>query len=135
MAKSNTSKGRANLFEATKEEVNDAIVTPPSSSTKRTKTPTVNAICPDVTKDESRQEFFIPISGFIWLYPEEVQVVNHPIFQRLGNIYQLGQTYLVYRGATHTRMEHVLGTLHMTHRMIASMKYTHKKSLLRKEIT
>jgi hypothetical protein len=27
-----------------------------------------------------RQEFFIPVSGFVWLYPEEVQVVNHPTF-------------------------------------------------------
>src|SRR5437867_8829028 len=34
----------------------------------------------------SRQEFFIPVSGFTWLYPEEVQVVNHPSFQRLGRV-------------------------------------------------
>ena len=33
------------------------------------------------TKAE-RQEFFLPLSGFVWLYPEEVQVVDHPAFQR-----------------------------------------------------
>lgn len=81
------------------------------------------------TPKESRQEFFIPISGFVWLYPEEIEVVNHPMFQRLGNIYQLGQTYLVYRGATHKRIEHAIGTLHIAHRIIASIKYTHKKAL------
>lgn len=90
-------------------------------------------IYPQSTLAEERQEFFIPISGFIWLYPEEIEIVNHPMFQRLGNIYQLGQTYLVYRGATHKRIEHVLGTLHMVHRIIASIKYTYKKSLVRKE--
>lgn len=88
---------------------------------------------PRQTAKAERQEFFIPISGFIWLYPEEVEIVNHPMFQRLGNVYQLGQTYLVYRGATHKRIEHVLGTLHMVHRIIAAIRYTYKKSLLRKE--
>ncbi len=48
----------------------------------------------------TRQEFFLPISGFVWLYPEEVEVVDHPAFQRLSRINQLGQSYLVFRGAT-----------------------------------
>ena len=30
-----------------------------------------------------RQEFFIPVFGFVWLYPEEVQVLNHPAVQSL----------------------------------------------------
>lgn len=81
------------------------------------------------TTEEERQEFFLPISGFIWLFPEEVEVVNHPIFQRLGYIYQLGQTFLVYRGATHKRIEHVLGTVHMVQRMISAVRYSYKKSL------
>ena len=41
---------------------------------------------------EQRQEFFLQVNGFVWLYPEEVQVADHPTFQRLGRIYQLGQT-------------------------------------------
>ena len=36
-----------------------------------------------------RQEFFLPVTGFVWLLPEEVAVVDHPAFQRLGRIYQL----------------------------------------------
>lgn len=74
------------------------------------------------TKEE-RQEFFIPVSGFVWLYPEEVSVVNHPAFQRLGNIYQLGHTFLVYRGATHKRLEHAIGTLHVVQRMIDAVNH------------
>lgn len=84
-----------------------------------------------LTKGE-RQEFFIPVSGFIWLYPEEVRVVDHPAFQRLGKIYQLGQTYLVYRGATHKRFEHALGSVHIVQRMIDALRHTHEKANLRR---
>lgn len=74
-----------------------------------------------------RQEMFLPVSGFIWLYRDEIEVVNHPTFQRLGRIYQLGQTYVVYRGATHKRLEHALGALHMVHRMIDALQNTSSK--------
>jgi HD superfamily phosphohydrolase len=80
------------------------------------------------TTKASRQEFFIPVTGFVWLYPEEVEVVNHPTFQRLGRIYQLGQTYLVYRGATHKRLEHTLGALHVVQRMIEAVRHTSEKA-------
>lgn len=36
-------------------------------------------------------------------------VVDHPAFQRLRRVRQLGPTHLVYPGATHTRFEHSLG--------------------------
>jgi hypothetical protein len=78
------------------------------------------------TKAE-RQEMFIPVSGFVWLYPEEVKVINHPVFQRLGRIYQLGQTYLLYRGATHKRLEHSIGTMHMVQKMIDAVSHTCEK--------
>jgi HD superfamily phosphohydrolase len=79
------------------------------------------------TKAE-RQEFFVPVSGFVWLYPEEVEVVNHPAFQRLARVYQLGQTYVVYRGATHKRIEHALGTVHIVQRMIEAVQHNSEKS-------
>lgn len=81
--------------------------------------------------DADRQEIFLPISGFVWLYPEEIEVIDHPAFQRLGRIYQLGQTYLVYRGATHKRLEHALGALHMVQRMINAVAHTSRKALRR----
>lgn len=68
------------------------------------------------------QEFFIPIHGLVRLHTDELPIVNHPAFQHLGYVYQLGQTYLVYRGATHTRFEHALGTRHVVDMMIEALK-------------
>lgn len=67
------------------------------------------------------QEFFIPVHGFVRLTPPEVKIVDHPAFQRLGEIFQLGQTHLVYRGATHQRFEHSLGAVHVAETMISSL--------------
>jgi HD superfamily phosphohydrolase len=80
----------------------------------------------DISKAE-RQEFFLPVSGFVWLLDEEVAVVDHPAFQRLARIYQLGQAYVVYRGATHKRLEHVLGAVHIVQRMISAVDRNSKK--------
>jgi HD superfamily phosphohydrolase len=82
------------------------------------------------TGKEQRQEFFLPVSGFVWLYPEEVRVVDHPTFQRLGRINQLGQTYVVYRGATHKRIEHSLGAVHVAQRMIEAVEHNGRKNQL-----
>jgi HD superfamily phosphohydrolase len=85
---------------------------PPESSTDR------HSASADRVPIEDRQEFYLPVHGFIWLYPEEVQIVDHPAFQRLRGVYQLGQAHLVYPGATHRRFEHCLGAVHVVHRMI-----------------
>jgi HD superfamily phosphohydrolase len=82
------------------------------------------------TKAE-RQEFFLPVTGFVWFYPEEVQVINHPAFQRLGRINQLGQAHLVFRGATHKRIEHVLGTVGVVQQMISAVHFNAEKSRAR----
>lgn len=79
------------------------------------------------TSKAERQETFLPVSGFVWFFPEEIKVIDHPMFQRLGYINQLGLTYLVYRGATHKRMEHAFGTVHMVQRMIDALEHTCKK--------
>jgi hypothetical protein len=59
------------------------------------------------------QELFIPVHGLVRLTQAEIALINHPAFQRLGNVLQLGQTHLVYRGATHKRLEHAIGTLYV----------------------
>lgn len=51
-----------------------------------------------------------PVFGFIKL-PKGLlfDIVEHPIFQRLSRIKQLGVTSVVYPGAQHTRFQHSLG--------------------------
>jgi len=45
-------------------------------------------------------------------------VLNHPWFQRLRNIKQLGLTHYVYPGALHTRFQHTLGSVFLTQQAI-----------------
>ncbi len=40
-------------------------------------------------------------------------VIDHPYFQRLGRIRQLGMASMVYPGAVHTRKQHSLGAFHL----------------------
>lgn len=48
--------------------------------------------------------------GFIsFPYESNFQLVEHPYFQRLRRIRQLGLTNFVYPGANHTRFQHALG--------------------------
>lgn len=55
-----------------------------------------------------------PVYGFISV-PDAVvlKVVDHPFFQRLRRIKQLGLTHLVYPGAINTRFHHALGATHL----------------------
>src|ERR1700693_258029 len=61
-----------------------------------------------------RKIFNDPIYGFITV-PDELtfELINHPWFQRLRRIKQLGLTNLVYPGALHTRFHHALGAMHL----------------------
>lgn len=55
-----------------------------------------------------------PVYGFINFPASKVfDIVEHPWFQRLRRIKQLGLTDLVYPGARHTRFHHVLGATHL----------------------
>lgn len=55
-----------------------------------------------------------PVYGFITI-PYEIifDIVEHPWFQRLRRIQQLGLSHLVYPGAMHTRFHHALGAMHL----------------------
>ncbi|MFC2116148.1 HD domain-containing protein [Bacteroidota bacterium] len=55
-----------------------------------------------------------PVYGFIKISSAELfDIVEHPFFQRLRRIKQLGLTNFVYPGATHTRFQHALGSYHL----------------------
>jgi uncharacterized protein len=60
-----------------------------------------------------------PIYGFITLPVGTVfELIQHPYFQRLRRIRQLGMTHLVYPGANHTRFHHALGAMHLMQQAI-----------------
>jgi HD superfamily phosphohydrolase len=55
-----------------------------------------------------------PIYGFIQVPFESVfRLIEHPYFQRMRRVRQLGLTDLVYPGAHHTRFHHALGAMHL----------------------
>ncbi len=55
-----------------------------------------------------------PIYGFVTIQDEIIDaLINHPYFQRLRRIKQLGFTNLVYPGALHTRFHHAIGAMHL----------------------
>ena len=64
-----------------------------------------------------------PVHGFITIPPGTIQeVVDHPYFQRLRRIKQLGLTDLVYPGAHHTRFHHALGAMHLMGLALETLK-------------
>jgi HD superfamily phosphohydrolase len=55
-----------------------------------------------------------PVHGFLNIPTELLyDLVQHPHFQRLRRIKQLGLAEFVYPGATHTRFHHALGAMHL----------------------
>lgn len=64
-----------------------------------------------------------PVYGFVSLpYDSIFDVVEHPYFQRLRRIKQLGLTDYVYPGAHHTRFHHALGALHLTMQALNTLR-------------
>jgi HD superfamily phosphohydrolase len=64
-----------------------------------------------------------PIYGFITLESGIIfDIIEHPFFQRLRRITQLGLSYLVYPGAYHTRFHHALGCMFLMEKAIIQIK-------------
>ena len=60
-----------------------------------------------------------PIYGFITIPSKTIfDLIEHPYFQRLRRISQLGLSYLVYPGAYHTRFHHALGAMYLMQQAI-----------------
>lgn len=65
-----------------------------------------------------------PIYGFISIHNELIfDLIEHPYFQRLRRISQMGLSYLVYPGAHHTRFHHAIGCLHLMQKAIRVLKF------------
>ena len=64
-----------------------------------------------------------PVYGFISIPGDLIyDIIEHPWFQRLRNIKQLGLTSFVYPGANHSRFQHCLGSLHLIDTAIKTLK-------------
>lgn len=64
-----------------------------------------------------------PVYGFISIKtPLLFDLIEHPYFQRLRYIKQLGMTHLVYPGALHTRFHHALGAMHLMNLALEHLK-------------
>ena len=65
-----------------------------------------------------------PIYGFITIpNPFIYDLIQHPYFQRLRRITQMGLSYLVYPGANHTRFHHALGCLHIMQKAVSVLRF------------
>ena len=64
-----------------------------------------------------------PIYGFITVPSNQIfELIEHPYFQRLRRITQMGLSYLVYPGANHTRFHHALGCMHLMQRAVQVLR-------------
>ena len=64
-----------------------------------------------------------PVYGFITIPGDIIfDLLEHPWFQRLRYIHQLGLSHLVYPGAQHTRFQHTLGAMHLMQEAIKLLR-------------
>jgi uncharacterized protein len=65
-----------------------------------------------------------PIYGFITIPNTLIyDLIQHPYFQRLRRISQMGMSYLVYPGAHHTRFHHAIGCMHIMQKAIETLRF------------
>lgn len=65
-----------------------------------------------------------PIYGFITIPSQRIfNIIEHPYFQRLRRISQMGMSFLVYPGAHHTRFHHAIGCVHLMQKAVQVLRY------------
>ena len=62
------------------------------------------------------------IHGMISISKAATLIIDHPIFQRLRNLKQLGACSYVFPNAVHTRFEHSVGTYYLSKKILNSIK-------------
>jgi HD superfamily phosphohydrolase len=64
-----------------------------------------------------------PVYGFVSVpYGPLLSLIDHPYFQRLRRIRQLGLAPYVYPGALHTRFHHAMGALHLVQQAVEGLR-------------
>jgi hypothetical protein len=76
-----------------------------------------------MSKPNKKKIFNDPIYGFITI-PHDIifDLIEHPYFQRLRRVKQLGLTHLVYPGALHTRFHHAMGAMHLMYNAVEVLR-------------
>ena len=65
-----------------------------------------------------------PIYGFIQIPNTLIfDIIEHPYFQRLRRITQMGFSNLVYPGANHTRFHHAIGCMHLMQKAVQVLRF------------
>ena len=74
-------------------------------------------------KKNKRKILNDPVYGFVTLPSDLVyELIEHPYFQRLRRIKQLGLTDFVYPGALHSRFQHAIGAMHLMGQTLNSLE-------------
>src|SRR5229473_712930 len=81
----------------------------------------------DSRKIPSRKLYQDEVYGTKELSPLAVAVIDTPEFQRLAYIYQLGFTHTVFRGATHRRFDHSVGTYFVVRTLLRRIVQNHTR--------
>lgn len=76
-----------------------------------------------MTYDKNSTQLNDPIYGFINI-PNGVlfRLIEHPYFQRLRRISQMGMSYTVFPGAHHTRFLHAIGAMHLAQVAVQTLR-------------
>ena len=65
-----------------------------------------------------------PVYGFIHIPNALIfDLIEHPFFQRLWRISQMGLSHLVYPGAKHTRFHHALGCMYLMQKAVQTLRH------------
>jgi uncharacterized protein len=97
----------------------------PTRKTQKTEpgaTPRVLPALPDVPALPTTEIIRDPLWDNIRVDHPALLALDTPAVQRLRYIRQVGHSFLVYPGATHTRFEHALGAYHLTRRALAALE-------------
>ena len=86
-----------------------------ATTTKKRKVAQFRALRSEIQEHMNKRKILNdPVYGFITLrYERLLDLIDHPYFQRLRRISQLGLSHLVYPGATHNRFHHAIGAMHL----------------------